>query len=63
MTCPCTPQSRVYNWKCVPCMVRKIKHLRSRDAKLSKKRLLATFERMGPEVAEQVKQILASEAK
>lgn len=63
MTCPCTPQTRTYNWTCAPCMVRKIKHLRSRDARLSKKLQLATFERMGLEMAERVKQILASEVK
>lgn len=63
MTCPCTPQTRNYNWTCAPCMVRKIKHLRSRDARLSKQLQLATFERMGPALAERVKQILASEAK
>ena len=58
MTCECTPQTRIYNWQCLECMERKIKHLRSRDNKLSKQLQLATFERMGPELAERVKQRL-----
>ena len=39
-------------------MERKIKHLRSRDNKLSKQLQLGTFERMGPAMAERVKQRL-----
>lgn len=62
MTCPCTPQTRTYNWTCAPCMVRKIKHLRSRDARLSKQLQLATFERMGSALAEKVKQRLRQKA-
>lgn len=37
--------------------------LRSRDGKTSRKLQVGTFERMGEQMAQQVKQILASEAK
>lgn len=61
--CGCSGVEAVYRWDCIGCMARKIKMLRSRDGKTSRKLQVGTFERMGEQMAQQVKQILASEVK
>ena len=55
MTC-CTTETRTYRWDCLECMTRKIRHLRSADKRLTVKLQQATFERMGQQMAERVKQ-------
>lgn len=57
MTC-CTAETRVYRWDCRDCMARKIRHLRSPNKSLTLRLQLATFERMGSQMAERVKAML-----
>lgn len=61
--CGCNGTESIYRWDCIGCMVRKIKILRGPDGKTSRKLQIGAFERMGEQMAQQVKQILASEAK